>query len=148
MTEMVEALTHQQLNKIGYAQVDPQLHQIHELTEIIHKDGTKMILIIQLNVSHNEVMVMRLVQRNEMITTLTVMMGEIVTEHQLRIVGYAVVDLRLQLILEKDETMDIIKTTTQILSSEFRYVEMDTKSIQRNEMMVTLTVEMGDHLNE
>ena len=91
---------------------------------------------------------MRLVQRNEMITTLTVMMGEIVTEHQLRIVGYAVVDLRLQLILEKDEMMGIIKTTTQILSSESRYVEMDTKSIQRSEMMATLTMEMGDHLNE
>ena len=107
-----------------------------------------MILIIQLNVSHNEVMVMRLVQRNETITTLTVMMGEIVTEHQLRIVGYEVVDLRLQLILEKDETMDIIKTTTQILSSESRYVEMDTKLMQRSEMMATLTMEMGDHLNE
>ena len=75
------------------------------------------------------------------------MMGEIVTEHQLRIVGYAVVDLRLQLILEKDETMDIIKTTTQILSSESRYVEMGTKLMQRSEMMATLTMEMGDHLD-
>ena len=75
------------------------------------------------------------------------MMGEIVTEHQLRMVGYAVVDLRLQQILEKDEMMGIIKTTTQILSSESRYVEMDTKLTQRNEMMATLTVQMGDHLN-
>ena len=36
MMEMVEALTHQQLNKVGYAQVDLQLHSIHEHTEIIH----------------------------------------------------------------------------------------------------------------
>ena len=64
-------------------------------------------------------------------------MGEIVTEHQLRMVGYAVVDLRLQQILEKDEMMGIIKTTTQILSSESRYVEMGTKLIPSSEMMET-----------
>ena len=46
------------------------------------------------------------------------MMDEIATEHQLRIVGYVEVDLKLQLILEKDETMDIIKITPQILNTE------------------------------
>ena len=45
-------------------------------------------------------------------------MGEIVSEHQLRIGGYAEVDLRLHLIHEKDEMMGIIKITLQILNTE------------------------------
>ena len=129
MMTMAAAQTEHQLNKTGCDQEEIKQHQTHAHSEITLLAGTKTILRIQLNVSHNEVMAMRLVQRNEMITTLTVMMGEIVTEHQLRMVGYAVVDLKLQLILEKDEMIGIIKTTTQILSSESRYVEMDTKLI-------------------
>ena len=83
-----------------------------------------MTLLIQLNVYHNEVMAMRVEQRNETMGTLKTRMAEIVTEHQLRIGGYAEVDQRLRLILVKVEMMDIIKTTLQILNTEFQDVEM------------------------
>ena len=100
----------------------PQL--IHAHTEIVQKDGIKMTLSIQLYASRNEVMVMKVGLRNETMGTLKMGMGEIVTEHQLRIGEYVEVDQRLRLILVKVEMMDIIKTTLQILNTEFQDVEM------------------------
>ena len=75
-------------------------------------------------------------------------MAEIVTELQLKMVGYVSMDLRLQLILVLNEKMDIIKIMTQILNIESQYVGMGLKLRQKSEMMVMLMMEMADHLHE
>ena len=59
-----------------------------------------------------------------MMVTPKMKMAEIATEHQLRIVGSAEVDLKFHLIFVKNEVMDIIKTMTQILNIVFQDVEM------------------------
>ena len=121
---MAEIVTEHQLRIVGFVQVDQKLHLIFAHIEIVQKDGIKMTLSIQLYASRNEVMVMKVALRNETMGTLKMGMGEIVTEHQLRIGGYVEVDQRLRLILVKVEMMDIIKTTLQILNTEFQDVEM------------------------
>ena len=69
MITMAAAQTEHQLIKVGCDQEEIKQHQTHAHSETILWAGTKMILIIQLNVSHNEVMAMRLVQRNETMAT-------------------------------------------------------------------------------
>ena len=51
---------------------------------------------------------------------------------------------QLLLILELIALQDFTKITLQILKIEFRSEEMDLKLLQKNEMMVTLSIMMGE----
>ena len=69
MIMMVEIQTEHLQNKVGCDQEEIKIHQTHEHTETALLVGTKMMQTIQLNVLHNEVMVIRVEQRYEMMET-------------------------------------------------------------------------------
>ena len=84
-----------------------------------------MILTIQLNVLHIEVMVMKLVERNEMIIIQSMVMDAIVIEQVLKQAGCEEEDLRQHKIYESIEQQDIIKTVQSILNIVLKDEEME-----------------------
>jgi len=115
----------QQLSQDGYAQEDQAVLLILELNAL--QDFIKIVHQTQRVVSQYVEMDLKLLEKNEMMVTLSIMMGAKATALQLRQDGFDLEDLQPRLTLEHNEPVDFIKIILLIQRIESLSEEMDLK---------------------